>query len=88
MKINFDKILIHVVSEIYLQSKSMPPLETFVTYRIHLRLSSSYIEDWDLSEKSIYISIILLSVFTFLHAYTQNPPNICFYIISPVKLAN
>jgi hypothetical protein len=48
-------------------------METFVAYSIHSRLSSCWIEDWAFSKKSIYITAILLSVFTFLHAYTQNP---------------
>jgi hypothetical protein len=65
----------------------MPPLGTFVAYRIHSSLSSCFIEDWALYEKSIYITTILLSAFTFLHVYTQNPKTPILYYF-PIKLAN
>jgi hypothetical protein len=83
MRIKLDKILVHIGLEICILSKSMPPLGTFVAYRIQ----SCCIEDWAFSEKSIYITAILLSAFTFLHAYTQNPKKNLLYIIFPVKLA-
>jgi hypothetical protein len=65
----------------------MLPLETVVAYRIHLSLSSYCIEDWAFSEKSIYITAILLSVFIFLQPYTQKAKN-TFLQLFPVKLAN
>jgi hypothetical protein len=63
-------------------AESMQPLGTFVAYRIHSSLSSFFIEDWDFFEKSIYISAILLSAFTFLHVYTQKPKNTYFILFS------
>jgi hypothetical protein len=87
MRIKLDKMVIHIGLEIYMLSKSMPPLETFVAYRIHLSLSSCCIEDWAFSEKSVHITAILLSVFTFLHTYTQKPKT-PFYIIFPDNLTN
>jgi hypothetical protein len=84
MRIKLDKILVHIGLEICILSKSMPPLGTFVAYRIQ----SCCIEDWAFSEKSIYITAILLSAFTFLHAYIQKPKNTFYNIIFPIKLAN
>jgi hypothetical protein len=86
MRIKLDKRLVHIGLEIYMLSKSMPPLGIFVAYWLHLSLSFCCIEDWALCEKSIYIIAILFLVFISLHAYTQKPKN-TFIIIFPGKLA-
>jgi hypothetical protein len=87
MRIKLDKILVHIGLEIYMLSKPMPPLGTFVAYWLHLGFSSSCIEGWAFSKKSIYIIAILLPVFVSLHSYTQKPQN-TFIIIFLVKLAS
>jgi hypothetical protein len=87
MRIKLNKILDHTCLEICLPNESMPPLGTFVSYWLHLILSSCCIEDWAFSEKSIYFIAITFSVLFHLHLYTTKTQK-HIYLLFPVKLAN
>jgi hypothetical protein len=61
-------------------NKSMPPLETFVAYWLHLSLSSCSIEDSAFAGKEhlLYRNYIF-STYSFARLYTKKPKNTFYY---------
>jgi hypothetical protein len=88
MRIKLDKILVHNCLEICMLSKSMPPMETFVNYWIHLSLSTRCIEDWDFSEKEhvLYCNYIF-SIYFLACLYPKNTKTpLLLLLLFPINL--